>query len=71
MTPELIGILSVGGALFIGLGGLMLQLRSDFRSDMNQLRADFRSELDQLRTENSQRHSDLSRRIDALASQRD
>ena len=42
MTPELIGILSVGGALFVGLAGLQLALWRDVRSDLRDLRADVR-----------------------------
>ena len=34
MTPELIGILSVGAALFVGLGGLTLALWRDVRQDL-------------------------------------
>ncbi|MCY3801683.1 MAG: hypothetical protein OXG46_08885 [Chloroflexi bacterium] len=44
MTPELIGILGVGAALFVGLGGLILTTtaRTDarLRADIASLRAD-------------------------------
>lgn len=46
MSPELIGILSVGAALFIGLGGLILtttaRMDARLRADIASLRADVR-----------------------------
>ena len=47
MTPELIGIVSVGVALLVGLGGLNLTIAAWLRSDIGSLRSDIGS----LRTE--------------------
>ncbi len=51
MSPELIGILSVGAALLVGMGGmaslnvaLYRGLRADMRSDMGSLRSEFKAE---------------------------
>lgn len=51
MTPELIGILSVGGALFIGLAGLQLTLYRGLRVDMADLRVEVRAELREVRAD--------------------
>ena len=77
MSAELIGILSVGVTLLIGLGGLIvglnLQLHSELRNDLRQSRdengrqhSELRNELRQFREENSRQHGDLAVRIDAL-----
>lgn len=39
MSAELIGILSVGAALLVGLGGLILTLGNWLRSDLRELAA--------------------------------
>ena len=62
MTPELIGILSVGAALFvglIGLGGMTLTLWRDVRTDVRDLRTDVRADIRGVR-------ADLTARIDRL-----
>ena len=77
MSAELIGILSVGATLLIGLGGLIvglsLQLHSELRNDLRQSRdetarqqSELRNELRQFREENSHQHGELAARIDAL-----
>ncbi len=77
MSAELIGILSVGATLLIGLGGLIaglsLQLHSKLRNDLRRSRdengrqlSELRDELRQFREENSRQHGELSARIDAL-----
>ena len=52
MSAELVGILSVGVALFVGLGGLTLALWRDVRADVHALSA---------------RVDGLATRVDALA----
>ena len=59
MSAELIGILSVGATLLIGLGGLII--RVSFR-----LHSELRSDLRQFREENSRQHGEIAARIDAL-----
>jgi len=77
VSAELIGILSVGATLLIGLGGLIvglsLQLHSELRNDLRQSRdetarqqSELRNELRQFREENSHQHGELAARIDAL-----
>ena len=77
MSAELIGILSVGATLLIGLGGLIvglsLQLHSELRNDLRQSRdetarqqSELRNELRQFREENSRQHGELAARIDAF-----
>lgn len=77
MSAELIGILSVGATLLIGLGGLIvglsLQLHSELRNDLRQSRdengrqiSELRNELRQFREENSRQHGELAARIYAL-----
>ena len=77
MSAELIGILSVGATLLIGLGGLIvglsLQLHSELRHDLRQSRdetarqhSELRNELRQFREENSRQHGELAARTDAL-----
>ncbi len=58
MTPELVGILGVGAALFVGLGGLTLALWREVRGDvqelrgeMQELRGEMRGEMQGLRGE--------------------
>ncbi len=59
MSAELIGILSVGVALLIGLGGLIIGV--SFR-----LHSELRGDLRQFREENSRQHGELAERIDGL-----
>ncbi len=59
MSAELIGILSVGATLLIGLGGLIIGV--SFR-----LHGELRGDLRQFREENSRQHGELAARIDAL-----
>lgn len=77
MSAELIGILSVGVTLLIGLGGLIvglsLQLHSELRNDLRQARdetarqhSELRNELRQFREENSRQHGELAARTDVL-----
>jgi len=77
VSAELIGILSVGATLLIGLGGLIvglsLQLHSELRNDLRQSRdetarqqSELRNELRQFREENSHQPGELAARIDAL-----
>ena len=47
MTPELIGILAMGGTL----AGLMLALWRDTRADIHALRAEVRADIQNLRAE--------------------
>ena len=56
MSPELIGILSVGAALLVGMGGIVSLnialyrgLRADMRSDMAALRSEIRTDIVVLR----------------------
>lgn len=82
MSAELIGILSVGVTLLIGLGGrivgLSLQLHRELRNDLRQSREEvgrphreLRNELRQFRQENSRQHGELAARIDALSARVD
>ena len=59
MSAELIGILSVGATLLIGLGGLIIGVSFKLHSEL-------RSDLRQFREENSRQHGELVARIDAL-----
>lgn len=59
MSAELIGILSVGVTLLIGLGGLIIGV--SFR-----LHSELRSDLRQFREETSRQHGELAARIDGL-----
>jgi len=59
VSAELIGILSVGATLLIGLGGLIVGLSL-------QLHSELRNDLRQSRDETSRQHGELSARIDAL-----
>ena len=67
MSPELIGIFSVGVTLLVGLVGLggpiiglSLRLHSEPRSDLRQFRE-----------ENSRQHGELAARIDSLTARVD
>ncbi len=51
MTPELIGILSVGGALLVGLGSLQLTLYRGLRADLAASRAETQADLAAVQTE--------------------
>jgi len=59
VSAELIGILSVGATLLIGLGGLIIGVSFKLHSGL-------RSDLRQFREENSRQHGELAARIDAL-----
>lgn len=62
MSAELIGILSVGVTLLVGimgLGGLIIGLSLRLHSEL-------RSDLRQFREENGRQHGELTARIDAL-----
>lgn len=58
-SAELIGILSVGVTLLIGLGGLIVGLSL-------QLHSELRNDLRQSRDENGRQHGELAARIDGL-----
>ncbi|MDE2868947.1 MAG: hypothetical protein OXR64_15460 [Chloroflexota bacterium] len=54
MSPELIGILSVGAAMLIGLGGVVsvnVALYRGLRSDMAALRSELKAEIASTRSE--------------------
>ena len=51
MSPELIGILSVGGALFVGLGGLILTATGRINARIDRLEDRFNSQLEDLRAD--------------------
>ena len=59
MTPELIGILSVGAVLLIGLGSLIVGMAAWLRADIRDVRADLGSDIDSLRAD----VRDLDRRM--------
>ncbi len=59
MTPELIGILSVGAVLLVGLGSLTLGIAAWLRADIRQMRA----EIHQVRTEVHQVRAELGAEI--------
>ena len=65
MTPELIGILSVGAALAAFMAGMVTWLRADIR----QVRADLSAEIGQVRADVGGLRTDVrdvDRRLDAL-----
>jgi len=64
VSAELIGILSVGVALLIGLGGLIIGV--SFR-----LHSELRGDLRQFREENSRQHGELAAWIDGLTARVD
>lgn len=45
MTPELIGILSVGAVLLVGLGSLIVGIAAWLRADVRQVRDDLGAEI--------------------------
>lgn len=54
MSPELIGILSVGAAMLIGLGGVVsvnVALYRGLRSDMTAMRSELKEEISSTRSE--------------------
>ena len=51
MTPELIGILSVGAVLLVGLGGLNIGIAAWLRADVRQVRDDLGAEIRQVRAD--------------------
>lgn len=59
MTPELIGILSVGAVLLLGLGGLIVGTTAWLRADIRDLRIDLGAGSDSLRAD----VRDLDRRM--------
>ena len=59
MTPELIGILSVGAVLLVGLGSLIVGIAAWLRGDIRQVRDDLGGEIRQVR-------ADLSAEIGGL-----
>ncbi len=59
MTPELIGILSVGAVLLVGLGSLTLGIAAWLRADIRQVRV----EVHQVRAEVHQVRADLGAEI--------
>ncbi len=59
MTPELIGILSVGAVLLIGLGSLIVGMAAWLRADIRDVRADLGADIDSLRAD----VRDLDRRM--------
>lgn len=64
MSAELIGILSVGVTLLIGLGGLIVGLSL-------QLHRELRNELRRFREVNSRQHGELAARLDARSARVD
>ena len=73
MSPELIGILSVGAAMPIGLGGVVsinVALYRGIRSDMTAMRSELKAEIDasrsELRAEIAASRSELKAEIDAV-----
>ena len=63
MTPELIGILSVGAALFVGLGGLILTVTARINARIDRLEDRFEARFEALET----RFEALETRIDLLS----
>ena len=67
MTPELIGILSVGAVLLVGLGGLNIGIAAWLRADVRQVRDDLGAEIrlvrDDLGAEIRQVRADLGAEI--------
>ena len=59
MTPELIGILSVGAVLLIGLGSLIVGMAAWLRADIRDVRADLGADINSLRAD----VRDLDRRM--------
>jgi len=63
MTPELIGILSVGAALFVGLGGLILTVAARVNARIDRLEDRFEA----LESRMDARFESLETRIDTLS----
>ena len=59
MTPELIGILSVGAVLLVGLGSLTLGIAAWLRADIRQVRADVHQVRAELGAEIRQVHTHI------------
>ena len=69
MTPELIGILSVGAVLLVGLGSLTLGIAAWLRADIRQVRAEVhqvRAEVHQVRAELGAEIRQVHTHIDGL-----
>ena len=76
MSPELIGILSVGAAGLIGLGGVVsinVALYRGLRSDMTAMRSELTAKIDashsELKSEIAASRSELTAKIDATRSE--
>ena len=76
MSPELIGILSVGAAMLVGLGGVVsvnVALYRGLRTDMTAMRSELQAEIDSARTELkadiAASHSELKAEIDSARSE--
>ncbi len=67
MTPELIGILSVGAALFVGLGGLILTVTARINARIDRLEDRFEARFEALEDRFETRFKALEVRIDALS----
>lgn len=59
MTPELIGILSVGAVLLVGLGSLTLGIAAWLRADIRQVRAEVHQVRAELGAEIRQVHTHI------------
>ncbi len=59
MTPELIGILSVGAVLLVGLGSLSLGIAAWLRADIRQVRAEVHQVRAELGAEIRQVHTHI------------
>ena len=76
MSPELIGILSVGAAMLVGLGGVVsvnVALYRGQRTDMTAMRSELRAEIDssrsELKADIAASHGELRAEIDASRSE--
>ena len=76
MSPELIGILSVGAAGLVGLGGVVsinVALYRGLRSDMTAMRSELTAKIDashsELKSEIAALRSELTAKIDATRSE--
>ena len=67
MTPELIGTLSVGAALFVGLGGLILTVTARINARIDRLEDRFDARFEALEDRFETRFKALEVRIDALS----
>ena len=59
MTPELVGILSVGAVLFVGLGSLIVGIAAWQRADIRQVRAEVHQVRAELGAEIRQVHTHI------------